>query len=60
MKLLLEVFSSKQTSAAEGSILILGARKVKVAFSDNFWQKSQNPEQQQPSLFVRKKTGGRN
>jgi hypothetical protein len=60
MKLLLEVFSSKQTSAAEGSILILAARKVKVAFSDNVWQKSQNPEQQQPSLFVRKKTGGRN
>ena len=60
MKLLLEVFWSKQTSAAEGSILILAARKVKVAFSDNVWQKSQNPEQQQPSLFVRKKTGGRN
>jgi hypothetical protein len=39
MKLLLEVFSSKQTSAAEGSILILAARKVKVAFQTTFGKK---------------------
>ena len=51
----------KQTNKrCRGKYLDIGSRKVKVAFSDNVWQKSQNPEQQQPSLFVRKKTGGRN